>query len=208
VSKALGLKMKSQIELNKLIELNGWVDQVTSGLQFPTDDRTMVAIGCFDVAIEHQAAVALLCSNGLHGASFALLRVLAESLVRGLWLNSCATETEIERFMRGKLKKNFVTLINEYEEKIGTPNGVLTGFKETAWNALNGFTHTGYHQVSRRHSPGRVEGSYPEQEIAHSLGVAGALGLIAAGQLISLSGQAQLIPELTKKMKEYAKPKP
>jgi hypothetical protein len=154
----------------------------------------MLALGCFDVAIEHQVAIALLSGASLHGSAFALLRVLAESLVRGLWLLSCATEAELDKFKRGKLDKTFAALINEFETKIGTPSGVLTNFKATAWDALNGFTHTGFHQVSRRHAPGRVEGSYPEHEIAKALSVAGALGLIAAVQLISISGQDHLDP--------------
>ena len=200
--------MQAASDHEELVQVIAWIDQYTSGLSFPTDDRTMLALGCFDVAIEHQAAIALLAGASLHGSAFALLRVLAESLIRGLWLLSCATEGELEKFKRGKLDKTFATLINEFETKIGTPAGVLTNFKETAWDALNGFTHTGFHQVSRRHSPGRVEGNYPEQEVTKALGVAGALGLIAAGQLIGMSGQTQLIPLFYERMKKYAKPAP
>ena len=200
--------MQAASDHEELVQVIAWIDQYTSGLSFPTDDRTMLALGCFDVAIEHQAAIALLAGASLHGSAFALLRVLAESLIRGLWLLSCATEGELEKFKRGKLDKTFATLINEFETKIGTPDGVLTNFKESAWDALNGFTHTGFHQVSRRHSPGRVEGNYPEQEVTKALGVAGALGLIAAGQLIGMSGQKQLIPLFYERMKKYAKPAP
>lgn len=200
--------MQAQNEHEELIQLIEWIDQNTSGLSFPTDDRTMLSLGCFDVAIEHQAAIALLSNASLYGAAFALLRVLAESLVRGLWLHSCATDTELEKFKRGKLDKSFAKLIEEFETKIETPSGVLSNFKATAWDALNGFTHTGFHQVSRRHSPGRVQGSYPDQEVAKALGVAGALGLIAAGQLIAMSGQEQLLPLYYERMNKYAKPAP
>lgn len=200
--------MQAASEHQELVQLIRWIDQHTSKLSFPTDDRTMLALGCFDVAIEHQAAIALLAGASLNGSAFALLRVLAESLVRGLWLNSCATESELAKFKRGKLDKTFATLVAEFEASIGTPAGVLTSFKATAWTALNGFTHTGFHQVSRRHSPGRVEGSYPEHEVAKALGVAGALGLIAAGQLIGISGQQHLVPLFYERMSRYAKPAP
>lgn len=200
--------MKATRQHEELVQLVAWIDQRTSGLSFPADDRTMLALGCFDVAIEHQAAIALLSGASFHGSAFALLRVLAESLIRGLWLHSCATEAELAKFKRGKLEKTFATLISEFEAKIGTPSGVLTNFKKTAWDALNGFTHTGFHQVSRRHSPGRVEGNYPEDEVAKALGVAGALGLIAAGQLIGMSGQEQLLPLYYERMKKYAEPAP
>lgn len=197
--------MQTPSEHEELVQLIAWIDQNTSGLSFPTDDRTMLALGCFDVAIEHQAAIALLASSSLHGSAFALLRVLTESLVRGLWLHGCATDAELEKFKRGKLDKTFAKLIEEFEAKIETPSGVLSNFKATAWDALNGFTHTGFHQVSRRHSPGRLEGSYPNHEVAKALGVAGALGLIAAGQLIAISGKEELLPLYFAEMSKYAK---
>jgi hypothetical protein len=200
--------MQSPVEQERLVQLVRWIDENTAGLSFPTDDRTMLALGCFDVAIEHQAAIALLTSASIYGSAFALLRVLTESLVRGLWLHACATDTELAKFKRGKLDKTFAALIEEYELKIGTPSGVLSNFKTSAWDALNGFTHTGFHQVSRRHTPGRVEGSYPDQEIAKALDLAGALGLLAAGQLLSMSGQDHLLDGYIDKISEYAKPAP
>ena len=198
--------MHSSVEHERLVQLIKWIDENTAGLTFPTDDRTMIAVGCFDVAIEHQAAIALLTGASIHGSAFALLRVLAESLVRGLWLHDCATDAELAKFKRGKLDKTSQTLIDEYELKIGTPSGVLSNFKTTAWDALNGFTHTGFHQVSRRHAPGRVESSYPDLEIAKAQGLAGALGMIAAGQLLVMSGQVHLLDGYNKKMTVYANP--
>lgn len=197
--------MQPSIEHEALVKLITWIDQNTSGLSYPTDDRTMLALGCFDVAIEHQAGIALLANSRLYGSAFSLLRVLAESLVRGLWLHSCATDAELEKFKRGKLEKTFAKLIEEFEAKIGTPSGVLSNFKATAWDALNGFIHTGFHQVSRRHSPGRVEGSYPNHEITKALRLAGALGLIAAGQLIVMSGKEETLPLYYEQMSKYVK---
>ncbi|MDO8356214.1 MAG: hypothetical protein Q7U76_07480, partial [Nitrospirota bacterium] len=73
--------MHSSTEHTALLELIAWIDQHTSGVTLPADERSMLAIGCFDVALEHQAAIALLHSSSLYGSSFALLRVLTESLV-------------------------------------------------------------------------------------------------------------------------------
>lgn len=198
-------KMHTHSRHDELIQLVEWIDQNTAGLSFTTDDRTLLAVGCFDVAIEYQAAIALLSEASLYGAAFALLRVLAESLVRGLWLYGCATDVELDKFKRGKIDKSFVKLIEEYEANIQTPLGVLSKFKASTWDALNGFTHTGFHQVSRRHSSGQVQGNYSDQEVTHALDVAGALGLIAAGQLIAMSDQEQLLPLYSERMNKYAK---
>lgn len=109
------------------------------------------------------------------------------------------------KFKKGKLERSFAELIGEIESKIGTPDGVLSQFKKTAWTALNGFTHTGFHQVSRRQSKGRIEGNYSEEELAIALGVAGALGLIASGQVIGMSGRQELLPEYFERLEAYAK---
>jgi hypothetical protein len=195
-------------ELSALTELVAWIDHHTAGVTLPADERSLLAVGCFDVAIEHQAAIAVLGNSGLYGSAFALLRVLTESLVRGMWLHFCATERELRKFKKGRIEKEFAELVAEVEAHVGTPGGVLTAFKASAWKPMNGFTHTGFHQVSRRHSPGRVEGTYPDHEVAKAYGVAGALGLIAAGQIIGMSDRADRLPDFQARMAEYAQTAP
>jgi hypothetical protein len=151
-----------------------------------------------------QLSIALLHSSELHGSELALLRVLAESLVRGLWLLQCADDAQLQKFKKGKIDKTFAELIVEIESSMGTLDGVLSAFKATAWTALNGFTHTGFHQVSRRHSLGRVEGSYSEDELAKALGLAGALGLIAGAQVVGMSDRKELVPAFFERMSAYA----
>src|SRR5258708_685949 len=82
-------QMQAPREHSQLLSLIRWIDENTSGLSLPTDERHMLAVGCFDVALEHQAAIALLHASELPGSALALLRVLAESLVRGLWVLHC-----------------------------------------------------------------------------------------------------------------------
>lgn len=195
-------------DYESLLDVISWIDKNTSGISLPSDERSLLAAGCFDIAIEHQAAIGLLYSSELYGSMCSLLRVIFESLVRGLWLLNCADEAELERFKRGKINKNFAILIEEYESKINDPNGVLSKFKDTAWSPMNGFTHTGFIQVSRRHSPGKLEGTYDAKELSHALGVAGALGLIAAGQLVGMAGREDLAQPFLDKMKEYGAKNP
>ena len=202
------LQMQASAEHAALLDVVRWIDDHTAGLTLPADERSQLAIGCFDVALEHQAAITLLHSAELYGSTLSLLRVLSEALVRGLWLHACANEAELEKFKKGRLEKSFATLIREHEDHIGTPSGVLTGFKLSAWTQMNDFTHTGFLQVSRRHKPGRVEAAYPDQDLTNALGAAGALGLIAAGQLIAIAGRDDLVPKLMEKLSTYAKSKP
>ena len=200
--------MKAAREHASLLELMAWIDQRASGVTLPADERSLLAAGCFDVAIEHQAAIALLHSSELYGAALALLRILTESLVRGLWLLHCASDAELKQFKNGKVEKTFATLVAEVEAALQTPSGVLSQFKTTAWTAMNGFTHTGFHQVSRRHSPGRIEANYSEEDLSKALGVAGALGLIAGAQIIAMSDRKDLVPSFSERMSAYANSAP
>ncbi|MGH8617558.1 MAG: DUF6988 family protein [Burkholderiales bacterium] len=197
--------MQAAEEYANLVELTRWIDKYTSGLTLPTDERSQIAVGCLDVTLEHQGAIAVLHSAGLSGSMLALLRILAESLVRGLWIYECASPDELANFKKGKLGKSFDSLIKEYETTIGTPNGVLSGFKLSAWKQMNDFTHTGFLQVSRRHAPGRVGPNYPTTDLSKALGVAGALGLVAAGQLIAIAGREDLLPAFMARMSSYAR---
>jgi hypothetical protein len=115
----------------------------------------------------------------------------------------CATAAELEKFEKGRIDKTFDALVVDVEAGMGAPGGVLAGFKASAWTALNGFTHTGFVQVSRRHAPGRVEATYPDHELAQALDVAGALGMVAAGQLVAMSGGPELVERFSGRMVAY-----
>lgn len=87
--------MKASREHFDLVNLVRWIDENASGIELPTDERSMLAIGCLDVSLEHQAAIALLHASELYGSSLALLRSETEALVRGLWLQHSATEEDL-----------------------------------------------------------------------------------------------------------------
>lgn len=195
--------MKAPHEHAKLVGLVRWIDENTSGIELPGDERSILAIGCLDVALEHQAAIALLHSSELYGSALALLRCETESLVRGLWLLHAASLEDIERFRCGKVKQEFRELIDMLESKINQRSGILSGLRDRAWKAMNDFTHTGFVQVSRRHRPGHVCENYPEAELAQALDLAGALGLVAAGQLVEMSHDKERLPQYAEKMKAY-----
>ena len=189
-----------------LQEVVAWIDQHVANIQLPTDERSLLAQGCLDVAIEHQAAILLLHKAQLYGSLFALLRVIGEALVRGLWFKDCATESEIANFKRRWFEKTFGTLIAEIEARPGHVGTALSAMKRTGWTALNDFTHTGFAQVSRRHAPGVVGASYPDHEVRKALSFAGAVGLIAAGALIEMTDNTDLGLAAIERFKQYANP--
>jgi hypothetical protein len=196
--------MTPEDEHSALVDVVRWIDEHHSGIVLPADERSRMTAGCFDVAIEHQAAIALLSSGQLYGPMFALLRVLTESVVRGLWLAQCASDTDLAKFKKHRLDKDFAQLIQEIEQAIGYAQSPLSKLKTNSWKAMNGFTHTGFYQVARRNGPGTTGPNYPPEEISQALALAGALGLIAASQLAGLAGTQPLLQATMTRMKAYA----
>lgn len=196
-------------ETAALWELVLWIDQRTEGFAIEATERNSLAAGCFNVAIEHQAAIAQLCQLNRYVSALALLRSVLEALVRGMWIHRCATDRELNRFKKGKIDKNFADLVSEVEAAIEDyDDRVLSNVLRSSWKALNGFTHTGMHMVSRQLAPGRLEASIDGEEVAVALGFAGALGLIAALQLFQLTGNqdAEVAATFIEKMDQYANP--
>jgi hypothetical protein len=170
-------------QYQQLRDTVSFIDKQTSNSLIPDDERSRLAVGCFDMAIEHQAAILILIGASLHGSAFSLLRVLFESLVRGLWIIHCANDQGIADFKSGKIgKTNIANLIKEIEENNALSKHTLSKFKSNSWEALNDFTHTGPHQLSYRRSSERIENNYPPTETSKLINSTKILGLLLTRQ--------------------------
>jgi hypothetical protein len=188
-------------------ELEGvctWIDQRVTSLNFADHPRNYIAAACFDIALEHQAAVAVLARSELYGSLHALLRVEAEAVLRGMWFARCATDSEIERFKADSGLKSLSDLVAQIEKALGNENDVLSRIVTTQWGALCSFTHTGFLQVTRRYTDGVLKPSYPAAEVVQALRFAGAFGLIAALELATLSNDAPLAASILERGRQYA----
>jgi Family of unknown function (DUF6988) len=67
---------------------------------FHGDLRNMMAAACFDQVLEHQGAVLVLVEEEMYGSALALLRCMAEAIIRGMWFHHCATDAELQRFKK------------------------------------------------------------------------------------------------------------
>ena len=196
--------MSIDAQFSSLQEIIRWIDENTKGIEISGGYREQLASACFDVALEHQAAIAILYDSNLFGSMHALMRVLIESVVRGLWLQHCANDAELERFRKRGIEKHFGDMAEDIEAVVGAHKPVLSQMKRTAWNALNDFTHTGYIQVARRHGNGALGANYPEEDVIKCLSVSGAYGLIASAQLAEMAHKNNLVQAHISKMQEYA----
>jgi hypothetical protein len=196
--------MNIETKYSSLRDLVQWIDSNTKGIEISGDRRQQIAAACFDVAIEHQTAIALLCDFHLFGSMYAMIRVLIESVIRGLWILYCATDEELDRFETHGIDKYFGDLIKEIENVIGDDRLTLSQMKTNAWNALNDFTHTGYIQITRWHGNGKLGSNYPEEDVIKCINAAGAYGLIASMQLSLMAKQEDFAKAHLKKITDFA----
>ncbi|MBI5796554.1 MAG: hypothetical protein HZA47_09630 [Planctomycetes bacterium] len=193
--------MNIQEEINKSEELIQWLDRQIDGLDISSDERTRLAAGCLDMALEHQKAIVLLVAKSLCGSAFSIARLIFEAYVRGVWLHRCASESEIEKYKTDKLEKTFASLIQDIEKIDGFNEGVLSTTKTTNWNSMNSYTHSGYLQSVRRNKEETIEPNYTSEEIKEVLNYANALGLLSALQVALLAGNQALANDLLEKSK-------
>src|SRR4030043_716660 len=185
-----------------------WLDQQIDGLEINSKERTRLAAGCLDTALEHQKAIVLLVANKLYGSAFSLARLIFEAYVRGVWLQMCASDSEIEEYKNDKLNKKFASLIQDIEKCDGFNEGVLSTAKAANWNPMNSYTHSGYLQSVRRNKGETIEPNYTPEEIIEVLNIANALGMLSALQVALLAENKELATGLLEKSKTLFDNKP
>jgi hypothetical protein len=187
--------------IKKAEELIQWLDAQTDGLKLASEERIRLSAGCLDMAREHQKAIVLLVAKKLYGSAFSLARLIFEAYVRGIWLQMCASETELEKYKKDELEKKFHVLISEIECCDGFNEGILSEAKAANWFSMNSFTHSGFLQVVRRNKEESIEPNYPDEEIIELVNMANALGMLAALQIALLAGKKDLANDMLEKSK-------
>ena len=126
-----------------------------------------MAFACLDLAVEHQAGIAVLADQPLWGPAFALLGIQFEAFIRGVWLARCATDDQLAWFKDGKLDKHrkFHELVTAVEKALKHDGGALTKLRAQSWAMFNDFTHTGFQHVVRRNSATTTGPNYADPEL-------------------------------------------
>ena len=189
---------------SELVSVIRWIDDRFTAIDIPDAERSRIAAACFDMTLEHQAAIALLIQKGIHGSALALLRVIAEAFIRGIWFARCAADGEIERFKDDKLEKPLRTLVAEVETALGGTTDTLSRMIAKQWSTLCSFTHTGYKQVTRRYSGPMLKPSYSDAEVAQAIRFAASVGLMAAVELAILSSNEHLALDALEQARAFA----
>lgn len=174
-----------------------WLDKKIDGLSAPNSDRIVLAAGVFDSALEYHKGIVTLVGQKLYSPAWALARVLYEAYISGVWIQHCATETNLKNIQNGKdlpgTVRDRVVKIEKVDQFKG---GQLMHAQKSNWRLLNSFTHTGLQQILRRHKEGNVEPNFTAGEIEELLDFANAFAALTALQVASLGGHDKVAMEI------------
>lgn len=193
-------------EYQTQVKLLEWLDQRFSRA-FKNVGNSRVYLTCYELCIEHHAAILILFTNQLRGSMFALIRVQLESLVRGQYLHYCATEREWGKFLNYKeIGISLGDMIDAVEKQIDEKSKVLSKLKNASYKTFCGFTHTGFEQITRRNKDGFVGSvNYPDSETIQILRVSGSLALFAFCGLAEIAEDEAFTSELLAYIELYSK---
>lgn len=179
-----------------------WIHANLEGLAIKGEHRHRIPGQLFDLSIEHHSGIITLISMRTYASAFALVRCAFECFVRGAWLHYCASDDDIEAFVeKDIIAPRFGTLISAIEERPEFAGEFLSTVKDSAWNAMNGYTHGGIHQVSRRLQGDYIEPAFEDASLLEVIRFCRTMALIAFGQIAGLAGRFDLVDQATDRMK-------
>jgi hypothetical protein len=168
----------------------------------PSTDRVRAAAACFALAQEHHHAMVLLAEHRLYGSAFSLLRVAFEAYVRGEWLNGCATDQQVELFLRGEEPPRIAMLVEQIE-RLPTFNAqTLSRVKQAHWPALCAYTHSGGLHTQRWQTSSAVEPNYSPEEVDEVLLFAEIIGSLSAIAITGFADDEQSASRILEQFKQ------
>ena len=180
--------------LEKAREQIVWIRTNLGGIEMKGDHRHRIPAQLFDLAIEHGSGIVHLISGQICASAFALVRSEFECFVRGAWLHHCASDAEIETFIaKDRIDPKLFELIKAVEQHPGFDSKFLSNVKDSAWKAMNGYTHGGIHQVSRRLDGDYIEPSFEDDALLEVIQFSATMALIAFGQIAALAAREDLV---------------
>lgn len=153
----------------------------------------------------------VLLEKHLYASSYALMRVAFDAYVRGMWLANCATEEQVQKFLKGEKMKEMnkiQTLVDGIEQAEVFRDQNLSALKNRIWSALCDYTHTGGRQVQRWNTSDGIEPNYSREEVLEVLRFSDIVVTFSTLGLINLIKDESLGQKLQERFwarsKEYA----
>ncbi len=170
-----------------------------NGVEISSDDRTRIIGALFDIVHEHHQSIILLLDNKLCASAGSLLRSIFETYVRAVWFMKCASDSDVENFLKDKFKKgSFQDRLNDIEQLEDITPHFLSLIKQKIWGALNSYAHGGFIPVGRRFDGGEIISNHAEEEVELIERLSNVLSVLSVYKIAELCGDDNLMIEAEK----------
>jgi len=145
-----------------------WVEesnQLIDGVAFTSSNRTRASVGLLHLSLEHNKGLVSCIENEIFGSAFALFRCQFETLIRGVWIQWCATDKEVDGFLDGKEPPRIHALLEAIEAVPRFESRALTAVKAALWKTMNDYTHGGAVQVKARNTATDIVVNYQVEHV-------------------------------------------
>ena len=143
-----------------------------------SNTKNLLLIAYADLALEHHKAIWLLIDAKLYGSAYALLRPVYEVMLRGYWINKCASPPQIEaafyddefpvgtKRMLADIKRDYLAPVEPGASDVEPEQADLFIQQlRKIWNAACSYAHSGSLQLSRRFVGTQVKPNYTDSDI-------------------------------------------
>ena len=175
-----------------MVKCAALVDAIT----FAASNRGRVSVSLHHLCVEHHTGIHTLVEQGVYGSAFALFRPQFEAYVRGAWYHFCASESQLNKFLKGSDPPPINTLIAELEGKGGFDGGSLSRMKSQVWSNLNDFTHGGVTQVKARNTRDEIVQNYQPEHVVGLLTSSATMALLAGVGIAAVTNNDALAVRL------------
>ncbi|OGT74957.1 MAG: hypothetical protein A3H44_12480 [Gammaproteobacteria bacterium RIFCSPLOWO2_02_FULL_57_10] len=179
-------------------EIGIWVHSKTNHGQVKNDRRTVMAISVFQHVLDVADGIVVLIEKNLPGVAWTLARPLSEGYTQGVWLQTCATDSQLDSYAKGVCPKH-QTLVKDIGSDPETGGAFIKGMMEKNSKDFHNLTHGGIEHISRHITEAAIEPNYDDDEIVKLLKMRNQYYMLVSFFLLRAMGKDETVLELNDK---------
>ena len=180
--------------LDKYIETLNIIERDIAGVKITTSKVSVKAAATlYAVTLDHAQGIKNCLIGKAYAPAFALLRVLFETYIRAMWLEKCADEKQLKKFINDDevvSKKNkklyFKDMVLEVESLHKFPP-YLSEIANNSWSSLNSITHSGSIQLHKNFNGSSIQSGYDDEHINEAVDFSAMISCMAYAGLCDLA---------------------
>lgn len=188
---ALNVNMNN---LDKYIETLNIIERDIVGIKIKTSKVSVKAAATlFTVTLDHAQGIKNCLVGKAYSSAFALLRVLFETYIRAMWLEKCADEKQLNKFINDDeivSKKNKKLYFKDMILEVESLHKLPVYFSEIAkytWSGLNGIIHSGSIQLHNNFNGSTIQSGYDDEHINEAVEFSTMISCMAYAGLCDLA---------------------